>query len=325
MNNEILTVKNLKTYFLVNKSKRNPIYVRAVDGVSFSIKEGEIMGLAGESGSGKSTIAYTIMGIYKAKEGEILFDGENVIKKNNKRDFSFKKNVQLSFQDAGSSLNPCQNLRQILSLPLKLHKIVPKEQIENKIYEVLEMVGLPKHFIYEHTNSISGGQKQLVSIARALSTNPKFIILDEPTSSLDVSTQAKIISKLLKLHKEQKFTCLFISHDLSLIRNVVTKVAILYLGKICEIAPTEILYKNLLHPYTQMLFSSIPVISEEEEALKPKKVVSVGEIPSSVNITTGCSFYTRCNQRLDICCREDPEIIEIAPNHFVRCHLFNKK
>ena len=324
MNNDILTVKNLKTYFLVNKSKSNPVYVRAVDGVSFNIKDGEIMGLVGESGSGKSTIAYTIMGMNKPREGEILFDGESIIKKNNQRDFAFKKNVQIVFQDAGASLNPYQDVQQVLSLPLKVHKIVSKNQVENKIAEILEMVELPDNFMYKPTHSIGGGEKQLVSIARALCSNPRFIILDEPTSSLDVSIQAKIINMLLKLHREQKLTYLFITHDLSLMRNIATKVVIMYLGKICEIAPTEELYNNPLHPYTQMLFSSIPVISEEEEALKPKKVVSTGEIPSPVNIPTGCGFNTRCNQKIDICHMEDPEMIEVSPDHFVRCHLFNK-
>lgn len=325
MNDVILSVKNLKTYFLVKSSRNNPKYVRAVDGVSFNIKKGEIMGLVGESGSGKSTIAYSIIGINKIKEGEILFEGMNVIKKNNKRDFSFKKKVQIVFQDTGSSLNPSQNVRQILSLPLKVHKIVSKEKTESKMLEILKKVELPETFLYKSANSIGGGEKQLVSIARALCTNPKLIILDEPTSSLDVSIQAKIINKLLTLHKKQELTYLFITHDLSLMRNIATKVAIMYLGKICEMAPTKELYNNPLHPYTQMLFSSIPVISEEEEALKPKKVISTGEIPSPVNIPTGCSFHTRCNQKIDICLREDPEIIEIAPGHFVRCHLFDRQ
>jgi len=325
MDNNLVSINNLKTYFLVKKSKSNPLYVRAVDGVSFNIKDGEIMGLVGESGSGKSTIAYTIMGMVKPKEGEILFNGESIIKKNNQRDFAFKRNVHIVFQDAGSSLNPYQDVQQVLSLPLLVHKIVPKNKIERKVTEILEMVGLPKSFMYKSTHSIGGGEKQLVSIARALCSSPKFIILDEPTSSLDVSIQAKIINMLLKLHKLQKLTYLFITHDLSLMRNIATKVAIMYLGKICEIAPTEELYENPLHPYTKMLFSSIPVISKEEENLKPKKVVSRGEIPSPVNIPSGCGFNTRCNQKIDICHIQDPEMVEISNNHFVRCHLFKNK
>lgn len=322
-NKKILEVKNLKTYFLIEKKKGIEKYVRAVDGVSFSMNEGEIMGLVGESGSGKSTIAYTIMGMYKPKEGEIIFNGKNIITKDNKRSLEFKKNVQIVFQDPGSSLNPCQDIRQILSLPLKVHKIVPKHQIEKRILEILDMVELPHNFIDKTPSAIGGGEKQLVSIARALCCEPKFIILDEPTSSLDVSIQAKIINMLLKLHRERNLTYLFITHDLSLIRNISTKIAIMYLGKICEMAPTEEFFKNPLHPYTQMLLSSIPVISEEEEKLKPKKIRSEGEIPSPVNIPKGCSFNTRCNQKMDICCIEDPVMCEVSPNHYVKCHLYN--
>lgn len=324
MSKEILSVKDLKTYFLVDKSKKT--YVRAVDGVSFTINEGDVMGLVGESGSGKSTIAYTIMGMDKPCGGEIIFNGENIIAKNkNKRTLDFKRNVQIVFQDPGSSLNPYQDVHQILSLPLKVHKIVPKDRIDDKIIEILKMVELPPSFIYKSPNSIGGGEKQLVSVARALCSNPKFIILDEPTSSLDVSIQAKIINMLLKLHKEKKLTYLFITHDLSLIRNISTKVAIMYLGKICEIAPTEEFYRAPLHPYTQMLLSSIPVISEAEEALKPKKVVSTGEIPSPVNIPKGCCFHTRCNQKTDICSIEDPVMHKVSEDHYVRCHLFKDK
>lgn len=323
MSKEILSVKDLKTYFLVDKSKKT--YVRAVDGVSFTINEGDIMGLVGESGSGKSTIAYTIMGMNKPYGGEIIFNGENIIEKNkNKRTLDFKRNAQIVFQDPGSSLNPYQDVHQILSLPLKVHKIVPKDKIDDKIIEILKMVELPSSFMYKSPGSIGGGEKQLVSVARALCSNPKFIILDEPTSSLDVSIQAKIINMLLKLHKEQKLTYMFITHDLSLMRNISTKVAIMYLGKMCEIAPTEEFYKAPMHPYTQMLLSSIPVISESEEALKPKKVVSTGEIPSPVNIPTGCCFHTRCNQKRDICCNEDPVMYEVSEGHYVRCHLFKK-
>lgn len=318
MNNEILTVKNLKTYFMIDKSKKS--FVRAVDDVSFSINKGELVALVGESGSGKSTIAYTIMGMENAYGGDIIFDGETVIGKN--RTFTFKKKAQIVFQDPGSSLNPHHDVKQILSLPLKVHKVVENNKIENKIGEILNMVGLSEDFIYKSPTSIGGGEKQLVSIARALCSNPKFIILDEPTSSLDVSIQAKIINMLLKLHKEQELTYLFITHDLSLVRNISTKVIIMYLGKICEIANTEDFYKTPMHPYTQMLLSSIPVISEEEEKLKPEKVISTGEIPSPVNIPKGCNFNTRCNKAMDICFIDDPIMHKISDCHDVRCHLY---
>jgi len=317
MSEEILTIKDLKTYFPIDKTR----FVRAVDGVSLEIKQGEIMGLVGESGSGKSTIAYTVMGMYKQSGGEIIFNGETVTSKY-KRNMEFKKNAQIVFQDPGSSLNPYQDVRQILSLPLKVHKIVPPNKIDDKILEILDMVELPSNFMYKSPNSIGGGEKQLVSVARALCSDPKFIILDEPTSSLDVSIQAKIINMLLKLHKERELTYMFITHDLSLMRNISTKVAIMYLGKMCEVSPTVEFYKSPMHPYTQMLLSSIPVISEEEEALKPEKVVSTGEVPSPVDIPKGCSFHTRCNRKMDICCIDDPVMNEVSEGHYVRCHLY---
>lgn len=318
MDEKILEIENLKTYFPIDKTR----FVRAVDGVNFSISKGEIMGLVGESGSGKSTIAYTIMGMYRQSDGQIIFDGNTITPKDKNRSMEFKKKAQIVFQDPGSSLNPYKDVRQILSLPLNVHKIVSKNKIDEKILEILDMVELPPDFMYKSPNSIGGGEKQLVSIARALCSNPSFIILDEPTSSLDVSIQAKIINMLLKLQKEKDLTYLFITHDLSLMRNISTKVAVMYLGKMCEIAPTESFYKSPMHPYAQMLLSSIPVISEEEELLKPQKVISTGEIPSPVDIPNGCSFHTRCNRKMEICSMTDPVMKEISPNHFVRCHLY---
>ena len=279
----------------------------------------------GLSGSGKSTIAYTVMGMYGMTGGEIDFEGEVFTKETKrKRSMKFRREAQIVFQDPGSSLNPYQDVRSILSLPLKVHKVVPKNEIDDKILEILEMVELPADFMYKSPNSIGGGEKQLVSIARALCCNPKFIILDEPTSSLDVSIQAKIINMLIKLKKEQNLTYMFITHDMGVMRNVSNRVAIMYLGKICEIAPTETFYRNPLHPYTQMLLSSIPVVSEEDETIKPKAVECVGEIPSPVNVPTGCSFHTRCPYKCERCTKEDPVMREVEPGHTVRCHLIDK-
>lgn len=202
--------------------------------------------------------------------------------------------------------------------------LVSKDGIDDKIREILQMVELPPDFMYKTPNSIGGGERQLVSIARALCSNPKFIILDEPTSSLDVSIQAKILNMLMKLKEEQKLTYMFITHDMGVMRNVSTKIAIMYLGKICEIAPTKTFYEAPMHPYTQMLLSAIPVVTPEEEALKPKKVKSEGEIPSPVNIPSGCSFHTRCAFKQKICMEVDPEMQEVEPGHFVRCHLCGK-
>ena len=320
MAQEILRLKNLKMYFPAGKDR----FVRAVDGVDLYINKGDVLGIVGESGSGKSTIAYTVMGMYHQTDGEIIFNGETITKADRKRSMSFRKAAQIVFQDPGSSLNPYQDVRSILSLPLKVHKVVPRKQIDEKIVEILNMVELPADFMYKSPNSIGGGERQLVSIAGALCCNPKFIILDEPTSSLDVSIQAKILNMLMKLREENDLTYMFITHDMGVMRNISTRVAIMYLGKLCEVAPTELFFSNPLHPYTQMLLSAIPVVSDEDEALKPAKIECNGEIPSPVDIPKGCSFNTRCPYKTDRCMEEDPIMREVAPGHYVRCHLCTK-
>lgn len=315
----IVQIKNLKQYFPAGKKNGTPLYVKAVDDVSLDINRGEIIGLVGESGSGKSTIAYTVIGMYQATGGSIIFEGEEIGKK---RDLHFKKDMQIVFQDPGSSLNPQQTIEQILELPLKIHHICQtKKERQQRVRELLAMVELPESYLFKSPASIGGGEKQMVAIARALATNPKFIILDEPTSALDVSIQAKIINMLLKLQKQQNLTYLFITHDLSLMRNIATRVAILYLGKVAEVATAEDFFRKPEHPYTQMLISSIPVISDEEEALKPPCVESRGEIPSPVNIPTGCSFHQRCHAAIKICDAVDPDMRDIGEGHHVRCHL----
>lgn len=324
-NSEILKVVNLKKYFRIGKDKRGPIYVRAVDGVSFNVKYGETLGLVGESGSGKSTIAYTVVGMYRPTSGQILFKDQNIGMEAARRPLSLKKEIQIVFQDPGSSLNPRQTIEQILTLPLRLHTQTPKRQLREKMVELLEKVELPPDYLYKSPPSIGGGEKQMVAIARALAPNPSLIVLDEPTSALDVSVQAKIINKLIDLQKELSLTYLFITHDLSLMRNVASRIAIMYLGKICEVADASTFFEKPLHPYTQMLISSVPVVTEEEEKLKPKKVVSIGEIPSPVNVPPGCSFHLRCPYKMPICSEVDPEMVEVSPEHIVRCHLFEKQ
>lgn len=317
----LLELKELKMHFPVGKDT----FVRAVDGVNLEIQKGEVLGIVGESGSGKSTIAYTVMGMYRQTGGEILFNREVITADTKGRSKEFRKSAQIVFQDPGSSLNPYQDVRSILRLPLLVHGVVPRNKVDERIKEILDMVELPPDFMFKSPTSIGGGEKQLVSIARALCSNPKFIILDEPTSSLDVSIQAKILNMLMKLKRENELTYMFITHDMGVMRNISTRVAIMYLGKICEIAPTDVFYTSPLHPYTQMLLSAIPVVSEEDEALKPAKVVSEGEIPSPVNIPPGCSFNTRCKYKFDRCLVEDPQMLEVSPGHYVRCHLHEEK
>ena len=317
MDSIIVRADDLKKHFHTKQG-----IVRAADGVSFTISEQETLGLVGESGSGKSTIAYTVMGIYPATSGELLFKNQDITGATKKRSKALKQDIQIVFQDPGSSLNPRHTIRQILELPLRVHDTVSKKERVDRVAKLMEMVELPVDFMYKSPPAIGGGERQMIAIARALATDPSFIVLDEPTSALDVSVQAKIIHKLMELQKELNLTYMFITHDLSLMRNMASRVAIMYLGKICEIAPTAEFFSRPLHPYTQMLLSSIPVVSEGEEELKPKKIVSTGEIPSPVNIPPGCSFHLRCPKRMEVCSRIDPKIVTPEENHQVRCHLF---
>lgn len=321
-NNIIMSIEKLKKYFATRQG-----LVRAVDGVSFSIKKGEMFGLIGESGSGKSTVAYTIIGMYKPTEGKILYyrnqDILDISERCTSRSNIVKKEIQIVFQDPSSSLNPKMSIKQILELPLKTHGLIKgSNDGVRQVEKLLTMVNLPLDYMYKYPGMIGGGERQLVSIARALATNPSFIVLDEPTSALDVSIQAKIINTLIQLQEKLKLSCIFITHDLSLMRNLASRLAIMYLGKICEISPIAELYTNPLHPYTQMLLSSIPVISEEEEKLKPKKIQSVGEIPSPVNIPSGCSFHSRCPWKKKICTKEEPKMLEVKKGRFVKCNLY---
>jgi peptide/nickel transport system ATP-binding protein len=319
---EILTVSDLKKYFVIGHkgtAKRVPITVKAVEGISFSMREGETFGLVGESGSGKSTVAYTVIGMYHPTDGTVAFQGQDLFAAK-ERPLSIRKEIQIVFQDPGSSLNPRQNVKQILELPLRIHR--PEANRLEQIIYLLEMVGLPPDYMYKQPQMLSGGEKQLVAVARALASEPRFVILDEPTSALDVSIQGKIINLLIRLQQQFNLSYLFITHDLSLMRNVASRVAIMYLGKICEIAETVEFFRNPLHPYTQMLLSSIPVVSEAEEQFKPKRIISTGEIPSPVDIPPGCSFNTRCPLKMDVCTAVDPMMVETAKGHTVRCHLY---
>jgi peptide/nickel transport system ATP-binding protein len=321
---KILVVKGLVKHFPIDQStllRRKWVVVKAVDGIDFTVRKGECLGLVGESGSGKSTTAYTIVGMYPPTDGTILFKGQNVGMAATRRPLVLKKDIQIVFQDPGSSLNPRRSINQILETPLKVHRIARDgRELERKVVELLDMVELSADYRFKYPATVGGGERQMVAIARALATDPSFIILDEPTSALDVSVQGKIINMLMRLQKDLDLTYLFITHDLSLMRNVATRIAIMYLGKICEVASAIEFFERPLHPYTQMLLSSIPVLSAEEEALKPKKIKAIGEIPSPVDVPPGCSFNTRCPMATDVCLVEDPVMRELSPRHFARCH-----
>lgn len=323
----VLRVENLKKHFIVGHTgiiNREPITVKAVDDVSFNVRRGETFGIVGESGSGKSTIAYIIMSMYLPTSGTIYYNDRDLFGHGGKRPLDLKKEIQIVFQDPGSSLNPRRTIQQILDLPLRIHK--PGANRLEEVMRLLELVDLPPEYMHKYPRQLSGGERQIVAIARALATDPSVIILDEPTSALDVSVQGKVINLLIRLQEELGLTYVFITHDLSVMRNLATRVAIMYLGKIAEVAEATQFFQNPQHPYTQMLLSSIPVISEEEEALKPEQIISVGEIPSPVNIPLGCSFNTRCPHVMDICREVDPMMTGVGEveGHIARCHLFEQ-
>lgn len=315
----ILNIESLVKHF---PTKRG--VVRAVDDISFHVAAGDTLGLVGESGSGKTTTAQCVVGIYPPTSGCITFEGSPIDVAFARRTKELKQRIRIVFQDPGSSLNPKRTIKQILSVPLEVHGIGTTRERLSNINRLLEMVELPAaEYLYKHPQSIGGGEKQMVAIARALATNPRLVVLDEPTSALDVSVQGKIINLLMGLGEELNLTYLFITHDLSLMRNVASRVAIMYLGKLCEIAKTDEFFRSPMHPYTKMLLSSIPVVTDEEESLKPKKIVSQGEIPSPVNVPSGCSFHLRCPEKVPICSQIDPEVRTLGEGHVVRCHLYD--
>lgn len=315
--NDTLVVEDLKKFFTTTRG-----VVRAVDRVSFALGEGETLGLVGESGSGKSTVAYTVIGLFAPTSGRMLFEGRDISKTVWKRPRELTQAIQIVFQDPGTSLNPRRSVQQILELPLQVHRIGTRHDRKRRVIELLQRVELPEDYLYKSPHMLGGGERQMIAVARALATGPRLILLDEPTSALDVSIQAKIINMLLRFQKEMHLAYLFITHDLSLMRNVATRVAIMYLGRMCEIAPTEKFFRNPTHPYTQMLLSSIPVVSKEEEAVKPAQIVSTGEIPSPVNVPPGCGFHTRCTVCSTSCSESEPQMVEVEEGHFVRCLHF---
>ncbi len=324
MSNEILIeVKNLKKYFKVKNEflSKEKKFVKAVDDVSFYIKKGETFGLVGESGCGKSTLGRTITRLYDATEGDILFEGTNIAKLPKKEMKNFYSKIQTIFQDPYSSLNPNMTVRELINEPLSLHTNLNKIEINNKIKELLEMVGLSEADMDKYPYEFSGGQRQRIGIARAISTEPDFILCDEPISALDVSIQAQVVNMLEDLQKELGLTYLFVAHDLSMVKHISDRIGVMYLGKIVEISESNELYKKPLHPYTKGLLSSIP-ISDPKQAKNTEIRLIKGDVPSPIDIPTGCRFHTRCPYAMDVCKSVEPEMKEVEKNHFVSCHLY---
>lgn len=313
----LIEVKNLKKYFIQKSGliKKDVKEVKAVDNVSFYIKKGETLGLVGESGCGKSTLGRTLIRLYDVTDGEILFDGENISKKNEKHLKEFRKRTQTIFQDPYASLNPNMNVMEIICEPLDIHTNYSKSEKKDIVYNLLEKVGLKKEHANRYPHEFSGGQRQRIGIARALSVKPDFIFCDEPISALDVSVQAQVINLLEDLQEELGITYLFIAHDLSMVKHISDRVGVMYLGKIVEIGSSEDIYNNPRHPYTKALLSSIPIIGE-----KTKNEVLDGDVPSPINPPSGCRFRTRCKYKTLICEQKEPIMIKTDGEHFVACH-----
>ena len=318
----LVDVRGLKMYFPVTEGviiSRVVAEVKAVDGVSFFIKRGETLGLVGESGCGKTTTGRCILQLESATAGEILYNGKDLTKLTQKEMSPIREKIQVIFQDPFSSLNPRMKIGDILSEPMAVHKIITdKEGRDNRVRELLSLCGLNPKFADRYPHEMSGGQRQRVGIARALALNPEFIICDEAVSALDVSIQAQVINLLEDLRDEFGLTYLFISHDLSVIRHLCQRVAVMYLGHIVELAECDELYDNPIHPYTRALLAAVPIPDPAVEAKRAHEVVK-GEVPSPINPPSGCVFHPRCPIAVDGCSKAIPEFREIKPGHWVAC------
>ncbi|PEX94284.1 ABC transporter ATP-binding protein [Bacillus cereus] len=319
MSEPLLEVKNLKTYFPIKGGvfSRTIGHVKAVDGVSFTINKGEVFGLVGESGSGKTTIGKTILRLVQKTEGEVRFKGHDVYSLSKEELRKHRPNMQLVFQDPFSSLNPRMRIGEALGEPMLTHGLATKENVREKVIEVLELCGLASYHIDRYPHEFSGGQRQRIVIARAMVLNPEFIVADEPVAALDVSIQAQIINLFSELQEKKGLSYLFISHDLSVVEHLCTKIGIMYLGTIVETAPRDELFTNPLHPYTKALLSAVPI---PDPTVKRERIILEGDIPSPANPPSGCRFHTRCPFATEVCKTTVPEFRNVGEEHFVACH-----
>jgi len=317
---DLIEVKDVYIWFPIKSGllSRTTANVKAVDGISLGVKKGETLGLVGESGSGKTTLGRSIMRLIAVTKGSIMFDGTDITKLRGTSLKKFRRRMQMVFQDPYASLDPRQTVSSALSEPLRIHHIVRnRKQAGPIVQRLIEEVGLNPDHLARFPHEFSGGQRQRIAIARALAVDPEFIILDEPTSSLDVSVQAQILNLLRRLQIEYKLTYLFISHNLAVIRHTCNRIAVMYLGRVVEIAPSEQLFKNPKHPYTFALISAIP---QPDPETRGTKAILQGDVPSPINIPTGCRFRTRCAYSTQKCADKPPPLLEIEPGHWVECH-----
>lgn len=319
----ILEVRHLKKFFVLKKTLTGkPLStLKAVDDVSFKVKPGETLGIVGESGCGKTTMGRTILKLYQPTDGQVFFHGEDVSKYSPKQMRALRTKMQIVFQDPYSSLPPRSTVGDILSEPVKVHGIVPKEKVKDYVLELMESCGLRDYYYERYPHEFSGGQRQRICIARALTVNPEFVVCDEPVSALDVSIQAQIINLLKKLQKERGLTYLFISHDLSVVRFISDKIGVMYLGSMVEFGNKEDIFAHPLHPYTEALFSAVPNPNPNE---KSERILLKGDIPSPANPPKGCKFHTRCPHAMEICKHIAPAYKEYEPGHFTACHLYSQ-
>ena len=316
MSDILLEVKNLKKYFDVGNGK----VLKAVDNVSFAVRKGETLGLVGESGCGKSTTGKTIMKFLRPTGGNIIFDGKDISNISKKEYFDFTQRAQMIIQDPYASLDSRMTAGNIIAEGMETHHLYSAKERRERVYELLNTVGLSKEHANRFAHEFSGGQRQRIGIARALSINPEFIVCDEPVSALDVSVQAQVINLLLELQRNMGLTYLFIAHDLSVVKHISDNVAVMYLGTIVELASSHELYDKPQHPYTQALLSAIPLPDPDVTRAK-KRILLEGDVPSPIDIVSGCKFASRCKYATERCRGEMPELREVRPGHYVACHM----
>lgn len=321
----LLEVKNLKKYFPVRKGffGGEKLNVQAVDDITFNIKKGETFGLVGESGCGKSTTGRTIIRLYDVTDGEVIFEGAEIGKMSEKEIKPFRKKMQMIFQDPYASLNSRMTVGDIVGEPLDIHGLAKGKERQERIYDLLNTVGLSKDHSNRYPHEFSGGQRQRIGIARSLAVNPEFIICDEPISALDVSIQAQVVNMLEELQDEMGLTYLFIAHDLSMVKHISDRIGVMYLGKLVEVAEAKELYNNPVHPYTQALLSAIPIPDPDVTRAK-ERIILEGDVPSPINPPSGCRFRTRCPYAMGICAEEAPLMQDVGGGHMCACHLLNK-
>jgi len=319
---KLLEIKKLKKHFNIERGS----VLKAVDGITFDIYKGETFGLVGESGCGKSTAGRAILRLYEATDGEVIFKGEDVHGKKSKKELvKFNRSMQMIFQDPYASLNPRMTVKDIVAEGLDIHKLVKnKAERTARVNELLETVGLNSEHGNRYPHEFSGGQRQRIGIARALAVDPEFIVADEPISALDVSIQAQVVNLLGKLQKERGLTYLFIAHDLSMVKHISDRVGVMYLGNMAEIATSDDLYEDPMHPYTQALLSAIPISDPEVERSR-ERILIEGDLPSPINPPSGCRFRTRCPYVMDVCSQVEPEFKEYKKEHWVACHLYDEE